>query len=77
MVGLSNISQKTFDRSLINRTFLVMAMGMGLDAAILDVTDDSLMDAVATARVLLNREIYADSYLKLFRTQKFSVRPPV
>jgi 5-methyltetrahydrofolate corrinoid/iron sulfur protein methyltransferase len=70
VVGLSNISQKTFDRSLINRTFLVMAMAIGLDAAIVDVCDDSLIDAVATARVLLDQEIYADSYVKLFRSRK-------
>jgi 5-methyltetrahydrofolate corrinoid/iron sulfur protein methyltransferase len=70
IVGLSNISQRTFDRSLINRTFLVMAMAVGLDAAILDVCDDSLIDAIATARILLNQEIYADSYVKLFRSRK-------
>ena len=70
VVGLSNISQKTFDRSLINRTFVVMAMALGLDAAILDLCDDSLLDAIATARILLNQEIYADSYLRLSRSRR-------
>jgi 5-methyltetrahydrofolate corrinoid/iron sulfur protein methyltransferase len=70
IVGLSNISHKAKDRSLINRTFLVMAMAVGLDAAIVDVCDDLLIDGVATARVLLNQEIYADSYVKLFRSRK-------
>jgi len=70
VVGLSNVSQRTFDRSLINRTFMVMAMAVGLDAAILDVCDESLVDAIATARILLNQEIYADSYIKLFRSRK-------
>jgi len=76
VVGLSNVSQRTFDRSLINRTFLVMAMAVGLDAAILDVCDDSLLDAIATARILLNQEIYADSYVKLFRSRKQDRRSP-
>lgn len=70
IVGLSNVSQRTLDRSLINRTFLVMAMCKGLDAVIADLTDSALLDAAATARVLLNQEVYADSYLKVFRTRK-------
>ena len=70
VVGLSNISQRALDRSLINRTFLVMAMAQGLDAAIVDVSDAALIDAVATSRILLNQEIYADSYLRLFRMRK-------
>lgn len=69
VVGLSNVSQRAFDRSLINRTCLVMGMALGLDAAIVDVCDDSLIDAVATARILLNEEIYAESYLKVFRSR--------
>jgi 5-methyltetrahydrofolate corrinoid/iron sulfur protein methyltransferase len=67
VLGLSNVSQKAVDRPLINRTYLVMAMEAGLDAAIVDVDDEELMNAVATARILLNQEIYADSYLKVFK----------
>ncbi|GAV22488.1 methyltetrahydrofolate cobalamin methyltransferase [Carboxydothermus pertinax] len=67
VLGLSNVSQKCPDRPLINRTYLVMAMTAGLDAAILDVDDDALVDAAATAHILLNKEIYCDSYLKTFR----------
>jgi len=66
VIGLSNISQRTRERSLINRTYLVMAMAAGLDAAILDVEDKALLDAVATASILLNREVYCDSFLKTF-----------
>lgn len=67
VVGLSNVSQRCPDRPLINRTFLVMAMACGLDAAILDVNDEALLDAGATAAILLNQEVYCDSYLKVFR----------
>jgi 5-methyltetrahydrofolate corrinoid/iron sulfur protein methyltransferase len=67
VVGLSNISQRMSERPLINRTFLVMAMAAGLDAAILDVEDEALLDAAATASILLNREVYCDSFLKVFR----------
>ncbi|MBM3469244.1 MAG: hypothetical protein FJX73_00400 [Armatimonadetes bacterium] len=65
MVGLSNVSQGAPNRSLINRTFLTMAMAMGLDGAILDPLDQELMDALRTASVLLNREIYCDNYLQV------------
>ncbi|MBC7261639.1 MAG: dihydropteroate synthase [Anaerolineae bacterium] len=44
VVGLSNISNSvpTENRSLINRTFLVMLMAAGLDAAIADPLDEKL-----------------------------------
>ncbi|MBE0466717.1 MAG: dihydropteroate synthase [Candidatus Desulforudis sp.] len=67
VVGLSNVSQRTPERPLLNRTYLVMAMAAGLDAAILDVEDQALLEAAAAANVLLNREVYCDSFVKTFR----------
>ncbi|MCM8795586.1 MAG: dihydropteroate synthase [Candidatus Omnitrophica bacterium] len=67
ILGLSNVSQGTKVRSLINRTFLVMAVALGLDAAILDPLDKELMDAVITAELILNKQIYCDSYLEAYR----------
>ena len=67
VVGLSNISQGTKDRELVNRIFAVMAMSHGLDAAIADACDDELMAAVATARICLNMDIYCDSYIDVFK----------
>ncbi len=66
-LGLSNISQGTANRRLINRTFAVMAMACGLDSAIADVCDEELLEAIATARVLLNQDIYCDSYVDVFK----------
>lgn len=71
VVGLSNISQRCANRKLLNRTMLVMLMACGLDAAIADAADDDLMDAAATARILMNKEIYCDSYVDLFKTRKY------
>lgn len=67
VVGLSNVSQGTNNRSLINRTFLTMAVAFGLDAAILDPLDKDLMDAVITAELIVNKQIYCDSYLDAYR----------
>jgi 5-methyltetrahydrofolate corrinoid/iron sulfur protein methyltransferase len=67
IVGLSNLSQGTADRKLINRVFLAMAIGAGLDAAILDPLDTDLMDAMIAGEMLMNRAIYSDSFLKAYR----------
>jgi len=67
-MGLSNLSQGTTERSLINRIFLAMALTHGCDSAIVDVLDDKLVDAVATAEMLMNKQIYSDSFLKAYRS---------
>ena len=64
IVGLSNLSQKARYRSLINRTYCAMAMSHGLTAAIVDPLDEKLMKTIKTADILVNRELYARSYLK-------------
>lgn len=66
-VGLSNICSKAAERGLITRTFLVMAMAFGLDAAVCNVLDEELLNAIATAELILNKEIYSDSYLQAFK----------
>jgi 5-methyltetrahydrofolate corrinoid/iron sulfur protein methyltransferase len=68
-LGLSNVSQGTPFRPLINRIYCVMAMTCGLDSAIMDVNDEELVDAIATADMLLNNAIYCDSYAKVFRNR--------
>jgi 5-methyltetrahydrofolate corrinoid/iron sulfur protein methyltransferase len=65
-IGLSNLSQGATERSLINRTFLAMAISHGLDSAIVDVFDEKLMNVVATAEMLMNKQIYSDSFLKVY-----------
>lgn len=65
-IGLSNLSQGASERSLINRVFLAMAISRGLDSAIADVFDQDLMNIVATAEMLMNKQIYSDSFLKVF-----------
>lgn len=60
--GLSNISNETLHNRLINRVFLVMAIANGMDAAICDVTDTELVNAARCAELVMNKEIYADSF---------------
>ncbi|MBU1061376.1 MAG: dihydropteroate synthase [Candidatus Omnitrophica bacterium] len=69
ILGLSNVSQGSLPqyKALINRTFLTMAIGAGLDAAILDVTDNDLVDAGITSELLMEKQLYCDSYLAAYR----------
>jgi 5-methyltetrahydrofolate corrinoid/iron sulfur protein methyltransferase len=67
MIGLSNVSQGAKARSLVNRTFLTMAIANGLTSAILDPLDKELMDALITAELILNKHIYCDSFLDAYR----------
>ena len=62
--GLSNVSNGTTHKKLINRIFLAMAINSGMDAAICDVMDTELVNAALTADLVMNREIYADSYVR-------------
>jgi len=65
-IGLSNLSQGAAERSLINRVFLAMAVSRGLDSAIVDIFDKRLMNVLATAEMLMNKQIYSDSFLKVY-----------
>jgi len=70
VVGLSNISQGVVDRSLVNRTFLIMAQAAGLDAAIVDPLDSKLMDSMITAELILNKQIYCKAYIEAYKKSK-------
>jgi 5-methyltetrahydrofolate corrinoid/iron sulfur protein methyltransferase len=67
-IGLSNLSQGASERSLINRVFLAMAISRGLDSAIVDVFDQDLVNVVATSDLLMNKQIYSDSFLKVYKS---------
>lgn len=65
--GLSNVSSGTIHKGLINRVYAAMLIANGLDAVILNVNDTELVDTILTAELILNKGIYADSYLEAFR----------
>ncbi len=65
--GLSNISFGLPARRIINRTFLVLALAEGLDAAIIDPTDSHLYAAILATELLLNRDNHCRNYTRSFR----------
>lgn len=67
-VGLSNASFGLPARSLINRTFLVLAMSAGLDTAIANPLDREVRAAMLSADLLLGRDKHCLTYLRAHRT---------
>jgi len=70
ILGLSNLSQRCLERSLLNRIYLSMCLAAGLDAAIMDAADKELVEAAVTAEVLLEKHLYSDDYIKAWKMQK-------
>jgi len=62
--GLTNVSHGLPARALVNRTFLVAAMGRGMDCAIIDPTDTHLMAAMHAAEAVLGRDEYCMTFLE-------------
>jgi 5-methyltetrahydrofolate--homocysteine methyltransferase len=63
-LGASNISFGLPERSLINRSFLPMAMAAGLTSAILDPLDVGMRKTVAACDLLMGHDEYATSFLQ-------------
>ncbi len=68
--GLSNISFGLPKRSLLNRTFLALAIKAGLDSAIIDPLDKDLMGTLRATAVLIGQDPWCQSYTRAFREGK-------
>jgi cobalamin-dependent methionine synthase I len=70
--GMSNVSYGLPQRRLLNQTFLVQLMALGMDGFILDPTDPRLMSQVYTSRALLGQDSFCSNYLKTYRSGLFN-----
>ncbi|MBW2622526.1 MAG: dihydropteroate synthase [Deltaproteobacteria bacterium] len=68
--GLTNISYGLPKRKLVNRTFLITAIAFGLDAAILDPTDNKLYGALKTALMVMGQDNFCMDYITAFRQER-------
>lgn len=68
--GLSNISFGLPKRPLVNRAFLTLAMQAGLNAAIVDPLDKTLMSTLRATAVLLGQDPWCQAYTGAFREGK-------
>ncbi|MFH1220887.1 MAG: dihydropteroate synthase [Candidatus Eisenbacteria bacterium] len=63
VAGISNVSFGLPQRKMLNRTFLVLALEKGLDAAILDPLDKDTMSILSSTRALLGLDPGLRGYL--------------
>jgi 5-methyltetrahydrofolate--homocysteine methyltransferase len=65
--GLSNISFGLPNRPLLNRTFVAMCAGIGIDGAVLDVRNRQMMATIKAIEALRNEDSFCGKYLKAHR----------
>ena len=68
VTGLSNVSYGLPQRSMLNVAFLHMCIFAGLDAALIDSLDQTLMAAIKTGEVLVGKDRHCRRYTRAFRT---------
>ena len=66
-LGLSNVSFGLPARSLVNRTFLTLAIAAGMDTAIVDPNDRELKAALFATDLLLGNDRHCLNYTRAFR----------
>jgi 5-methyltetrahydrofolate--homocysteine methyltransferase len=66
--GLSNISYGMPNRSLVNRTFLTLAMAAGMDSAVVDPTNTELVESLYATELLLGRDRFCRKYTTAYKT---------
>lgn len=65
--GLSNVSFGLPNRPLLNRTFVAMCAGIGIDGIIVDVRNKQMMATVRALEALRGEDAYCGGYLKCHR----------
>jgi 5-methyltetrahydrofolate corrinoid/iron sulfur protein methyltransferase len=65
--GLSNVSFGLPNRPLLNRTFVAMCMGLGIDGAVLDVRNKEMLATIKAGEALRGEDPYCGNYLKAHR----------
>ncbi len=68
--GLSNVSFGLPARKLVNRAAMVLFMAAGMDSAICDPLDDSLMSIMLAAETVLNRDEFCANYIAASRAER-------
>lgn len=66
-VGLSNISYGLPRRLVINQAFLAMLLEAGLDAALIDPTDEGIMDILKASEALIGTDAHCLGYIRYIR----------
>ncbi|HQG53895.1 MAG TPA: dihydropteroate synthase [Thermoleophilia bacterium] len=65
--GLSNVSFGLPNRPLLNRTFVAMCAGIGIDGVIIDVRNKQMMATIKAIEALRGEDSFCGAYLKAHR----------
>ncbi|MFO7600048.1 MAG: methyltetrahydrofolate cobalamin methyltransferase, partial [Candidatus Desulfacyla sp.] len=65
--GLTNVSYGLPNRKLLNRTFLIAALSVGMDSAIMDPTDKGLYSSLKTMLTIMGKDDFCLEYLTAYR----------
>ncbi len=68
--GLSNVSFGLPERRHLNRAFVVMSIGNGLDTVIMDPLDSTMMALILAAEALMNKDRFCMNYIKAYNQGK-------
>ncbi|HCU36077.1 MAG TPA: methyltetrahydrofolate--corrinoid methyltransferase [Armatimonadetes bacterium] len=71
--GLSNISYGLPERKLLNRTFMTLCIGAGMDSAIIDPLDEQMMATVYAAEALAGCDEWCMNYITASRQNRLGV----
>ena len=67
ITGLSNISYGLPARKQVNRAFVVACMVNGLDGALIDPLDKTMMSLIKATEALLDKDPFCTAFLKAYR----------
>jgi len=70
--GLSNISFGLPNRKLLNKYFLAISMGAGLDSAIVDPVDPGIREAICVSNALTGKDEFCMNYIKEFKSSRLN-----
>jgi 5-methyltetrahydrofolate--homocysteine methyltransferase len=76
VLGLSNVSFGLPARALVNRTFLTLALGAGIDTAMMDPTDVELKATLLATELLLGRDRHCLTYTRAYRAGLIGAHQP-
>jgi 5-methyltetrahydrofolate--homocysteine methyltransferase len=69
--GASNISFNLPVRKFVNRSFIILCMGAGMDSAIIDPTNEDMLALIYAAEALLGRDEMCMEYIGAYRDGLF------
>ena len=69
-MGLSNVSFGLPNRSLVNRTFLSLAVSAGLDSAIIDPANREMRETLLATELVLGQDRFCRNYTQAYRSGK-------